>query len=198
MAFGRRESSGVASTARELIWPRMGWRRYFRYLRFRVLRLPGTPHTIAAGFACGAALSFTPLIGLHFLLAALFAWIIGGSVLASIIGTGVGNPWTFPFIWLWLHKLGSWLIGGSGSNSVPSDFNVTTLFDNFLDVVWPMLVGGFPTAIIIWPIAYYLARYVVRTYQARRRTRIERVAKRRARAATRRQRKVAVKDETSS
>lgn len=198
MAFGRRESVGVASRAREFLWPRMGWRRYFRYLRYRVLRLPGSPHTIAAGFACGAALSFTPLIGIHFGLAALLAWIIGGNVLASIIGTGVGNPWTFPIIWFWIHRLGSWIIGSDAAVGDEINFNLTILFDNFLDVFWPMLVGGLPTAVIIWPIAYYSSRYVVRTYQAGRRTHIERVAERRARAAARRQRRETVKERAAA
>lgn len=194
MALGRRESVGVGRRAREFVWPRMGWRRYFRYLRYRVVRLPGSPHTIAIGFACGAALSFTPLIGVHFALAALLAWIIGGNVLASIIGTGVGNPWTFPLIWFWIHRLGSWIIGGDASDSEAIDFNVTILFDNFIDVFWPMLVGGVPMAIIVFPIAYYSSRYVVRTYQARRRTHLERVAVRRVRAAARRRRRETVKE----
>ena len=198
MAFGRRRSVGVAHTAREFVWPRMGWWRYFRYLRYRVLRLPGSPHTIAAGFACGAALSFTPLMGIHFGLAALFAWIIGGSILASIIGTAVGNPWTFPFIWLWIHRLGSWIIGSDASAEGAVDFDVTNLFDNFLDVFWPMFVGGLPTAIVIWPIAYYAARYVVKTYQARRRTHLERIAMRRDRAAARRQRRETVRERAAA
>jgi hypothetical protein len=171
----------------------MGWRRYLRYLRYRVVRLPGSPHTIAIGFACGAALSFTPLIGIHFALAALFAWIVGGNVLASIIGTGVGNPWTFPLIWIWIHRLGSWILGGGGSDSEAIDFSVTIFFDSFIDVFWPMLVGGVPMAVIVFPLAYYSSRYVVRTYQARRRTHLERVALRQARAAARRRRRETVR-----
>lgn len=198
MAFGRREPVGVVRTAREFLWPRMGWWRYLRYLRYRVVRLPGSPHTIAVGFACGAALSFTPLIGIHFALAALFAWAIGGNILASIIGTGVGNPWTFPLILFWIHRLGLWIIGGGASEDVAIDFTVTILFDNFLDVFWPMLVGGIPMAIIAFPTAYYSSRYVVRTYQARRRTHLERVAVRRARAVARRQRRATVKERAAA
>lgn len=198
MAFGRREPVGVVRTAREFLWPRMGWWRYLRYLRYRVVRLPGSPHTIAVGFACGAALSFTPLIGIHFALAALFAWAIGGNILASIIGTGVGNPWTFPFILFWIHRLGLWIIGGGASEDVAIDFTITILFDNFLDVFWPMLVGGIPMAIIAFPTAYYSSRYVVRTYQARRRTHLERVAVRRARAVARRQRRATVKERAAA
>ncbi len=196
MAFGRRESVGFTGKAREFLWPRMGWWRYFRYLRFRVVRLPGSPHTIAAGFACGAALSFTPLFGFHFGLAALLAWIIGGNIVAAIIGTGVGNPWTFPFIGFWIHKLGSWILGSE--TTIQLNFNFTVFFDNFLDVFWPMLVGGLPMAIIIWPIAYYASRYVVRTYQTRRRTHLERVALRRARAAARRRRRETVRERAAA
>lgn len=198
MAFGRREPVGVVRTAREFLWPRMGWWRYLRYLRYRVVRLPGSPHTIAVGFACGAALSFTPLIGIHFALAALFAWAIGGNILASIIGTGVGNPWTFPFILFWIHRLGLWIIGGGASEDVAIDFTITILFDNFLDVFWPMLVGGIPMAIIAFPTAYYSSRYVVRTYQLRRRTHLERVALRRVRAAARRQRRETVRERAAA
>lgn len=198
MSLGGRKSVGIVRGAREVLWPRMGWRRYFRYLRFRVMRLPGTPHTIAIGFACGAAMSFTPLIGVHFALAALFAWILGGNILASIIGTGVGNPWTFPFIWIWIHKLGSWIVGGNPDSEAAVNFSFTTLFDNFIGVFWPMLVGGLPTSIIVWPIAYYLSRYVVRTYQTRRRTRLQRVAERQARITARRARRETVKERAAA
>ena len=75
----------------------------------RLARLPGTPHSIAAGFACGVAMSFTPLVGVHILLALFLSWLIGGSLFSAVIGTIVGNPWTFPFIWLWIYNLGLWL-----------------------------------------------------------------------------------------
>ncbi len=183
MPFSRRNPVGFTYYAREFFWPRMGWRRYFRYLRYRVVRLPGTPHTIAIGFAFGAAVSFTPLIGVHFVLGAVLAWIIGGNLLAAIIGTGVGNPWTFPIIWYWIHTLGSWILRADPGTGVPTDFGITYLLDNFVDVFVPMVVGGVPTSIVVWPIFYYLARYVVGAYQRGRKTRIERAASRRSHAA---------------
>ena len=48
------------------------------------------------GFACGAAVSFTPFIGFHSALAALLAWSIGGNILASAIGTAVGHGLPVP------------------------------------------------------------------------------------------------------
>ena len=56
-----------------MLWPRRGWTRMALYIQHRLGRLPGTPYRIAAGFACGAAISFTPFLGLHFVLAALGA-----------------------------------------------------------------------------------------------------------------------------
>jgi hypothetical protein len=35
----------------------------------------------------------------HFVLSALLAYIARANIIASAIGTVVGNPWTFPFIW---------------------------------------------------------------------------------------------------
>ena len=57
----------------ELVWPRTGWRRASAYLGHRLGRLPGTPYRVAAGFACGAAISFTPFLGFHLAGAALLA-----------------------------------------------------------------------------------------------------------------------------
>ena len=104
--FRRRHKTSIAHRASDIVWPRLGWRRYMRYMLHRLARLPGTPHNIAAGFACGVAMSFTPLVGVHILLALFLSWLIGGSLFSAIIGTIVGNPWTFPFIWLWIYNLG--------------------------------------------------------------------------------------------
>ncbi|MDH3231800.1 MAG: DUF2062 domain-containing protein, partial [Alphaproteobacteria bacterium] len=94
--FRRRTQQPVHHRVSNLIWPRMGWGRVFMYLWHRVGRLHGTPHSISAGFASGAAVSFTPFVGVHFILAALTSWFSRGNIVAGLIGTAVGNPWTFP------------------------------------------------------------------------------------------------------
>ena len=53
--------------------------RFVSYYKLKLARLPASPHTIASGFACGSMVSFTPLLGLHFLLAKVFAYIIRGN-----------------------------------------------------------------------------------------------------------------------
>ena len=90
--FKRREKISVFSRVGDFFWPQSGWKRSSHYLFHRLARLPGTPYSIAAGFACGAAVSFTPFVGLHFVLGGVFAYIIRGNILSSAIGTAVGNP----------------------------------------------------------------------------------------------------------
>ena len=89
--------------------------RMLKKVLIQLKRLKGTPYSIAAGFACGVAVSFTPFIGLHLVLAAITAWIIRGNVVSSAIGTIVGNPWTFPFIWVAVLSTGRFLLGDFAS-----------------------------------------------------------------------------------
>lgn len=70
-----------------------GWRRYEKRMLARLSRLGGTPYSIAAGVACGVAVSFTPFVGLHFVLAVATAWLVRGNVLAGMLGTAAGNPY---------------------------------------------------------------------------------------------------------
>ena len=163
--FGRRHPLPIHRRAWALVWPGGGWRRAGLYVAHRLRRLPGTPYRIAAGFACGAAISFTPFIGFHFVGAALLSVLLRGSLLASAIGTVVGNPWTFPFIWTWIYALGQWLLGGEVVSVLPAALSLTYIFDRPLDVLWPMTVGGVPTAVAAWFAFFWPVRGAVAEYQ---------------------------------
>jgi hypothetical protein len=149
----------------------------------RLMRLPGTSHSIAAGFACGVALSFTPFVGFHFALAALLAWIIGGNVIASAIGTIVGNPWTFPFIWLAIYRLGSRILGWEPAEALAGGFTFAHIVDHPFAVLLPMTVGGIPLSAMAWIVSYWPTRRFVAKYKEMRRHRQARRRKRRAAAA---------------
>ncbi|MDX1421698.1 MAG: DUF2062 domain-containing protein [Kiloniellales bacterium] len=172
--FKRRTPLPLFHRLRELLWPRAGWRRTALYVGHRIGRLPGTPYRVAAGFACGAAISFTPFMGFHFVGAALLALVMRGNVIASAIGTAVGNPWTFPFIWLWIYNLGLWLLGDANNSHLPVHLSMHYIFDNFTKVFWPMTVGGVPTAVVAWFAFFWPARMLVLQYQRRRNRRLRR------------------------
>jgi uncharacterized protein (DUF2062 family) len=143
----------------------MGWRRAGRYYIFRIKRLPGTPYSIACGFALGAAVSFTPFIGFHFVLAGILAWGLRANLLASVIGTAVGNPWTFPGIWFGVLWLGSKILGREMPELSFSDLSVTMIFDHFSTIGVPMIVGGVPASIVTWVIFYIPIRRAIANYQ---------------------------------
>lgn len=184
--FLRRKKFSWPERARQLVWPSAGWRRTLNYLFHRMARLPGSPYFIAAGFACGAAISFTPFVGMHFILSCLLAWVLRASLLAAAVGTVVGNPWTFPFIWIWIYSLGRWILNAEGAHPVEHidflhlfgaltqaflRFDMVFLFETAWPVFLPMLVGGIPTAIVVWFLFYFPLKPVVAAYQHQRLTR---------------------------
>jgi len=171
--FKRRHPLPFHKRAGAIVWPSGGWLRSGTYVAHRLRRLPGTPYRIAAGFASGAAISFTPFIGLHFVLAALLALAVRGNVIAAAIGTVVGNPWTFPLIWLWTYSLGRWVLGGGdGPNGLPEAMSFQHIVDQPLEVLLPMVVGGVPTAIVAWFVFFWPLQRTVAEYQKARRRRL--------------------------
>jgi len=183
MLFDRRDKPPMSERVRVALWPRRSWGRSFRYIGKRVLRLSATPHAIAAGFAAGAMVSFTPFVGFHFIMAGVFAYLIGGNVLASAFGTAVGNPLTFPFIWTLSYRVGRWILHESDAPVPPIDLQEGLLnhsTDVLLPVLKPMLVGAVPLGIIAWIAFYFLVRAVVRSFQDARRRRLAEHAERRA------------------
>lgn len=184
--FSRRKKLNFLHRLRTWVWPRGGWIRTSRYVMHRVSRMPGTSYSIAAGFACGAAISFTPFVGTHFIWSALLAWVIRGNIIAALIGTIIGNPWTFPFIWVWLYESGNWLISGHGDDagnypdfystfSQMTDallrFDLDILFESAAPVIWPMLISSIPTAFVVWLAFFIPLKKMIDGYQHRRRKR---------------------------
>lgn len=185
--FLRRKKRTWRRHIREYLWPTAGWRRAFSYQFHRMARLPGSPYYVAAGFACGAAISFTPFVGTHLAVGCLMAWVLRASLLASAVGTLVGNPWTFPFIWIWIYQVGRWILGDSyEGNAEVLDFSrffgsateallsmdLAYLFETTWPVLLPMIVGGIPNAIIAWFVFYLPLKPAVAAYQRRRRMRL--------------------------
>lgn len=203
MVFKRRERLSWTQRVSQTVYPRTGWRRAVEYIGHRVKRLPDTPHKIALGFACGVFVSFSPLFGLHFFYAWICARIVRGNGIASLIGTFVGNPLTFPLIAASSFGLGRWITGMRGrehGESVMGAFSEAGagLWQSFKslfgfgepaldrlgpfwsDVFFPYLIGGIFTGLITAAVFYFLTKPLVAAYQSRRRKRLLERAKQRS------------------
>lgn len=159
--------------------------RLFKKMLVQLKRLQGTPYSIAAGFACGVAISFTPFIGFHLILAAVTAWIIRANIVSSAIGTLIGNPWTFPFIWIAVLSTGRFFLGDIAPSDHVNFLNIfasaskaliTLNFSHFGRDVWPiffpMLVGCIPYYIVSWIVSYKIIKITLDKIALRRAKRI--------------------------
>ncbi len=140
MVFKRRDPRTLWRRFVAFVLPKRGYTRGWKYIGRRVQRIRDTPEKIALGFACGALASFTPLFGLHFFVAAFFAWILRANVVAGLFGTIVGNPLTFPFIATASIGVGRFLMGGSGQN-VDGE-GVLSAFGDVAALLWNALLSS--------------------------------------------------------
>jgi len=162
--FLRRDPLPFLHRLRDLLWPRSGWVRATTYYWHRLQRIPGTPESIAAGFACGMAASMSPAVGTHVLVGLGLAYALRGSMIASVIGTFVINPWTAPPVWFSTYYTGAYILGWeeyghiTGSQFVAMFVGLTKavaqldwemFLNNVIPVFWPMAVGSLPVALIV-------------------------------------------------
>jgi len=197
VVFRRRTRRSFWQILLAIFYPKGGWRRAASYVGHRLSRLPDTPERIAMGIAAGVFASFTPLFGLHFILAALVARVFGGNILASLLATFVGNPITFPLIAMGSVELGNWMLGQGGIMHFPQimasfgmataelSANFVALFTGeeqnwsrltlfFWRVFLPYLVGGLGPGLLCGLAFYYGSLPLVRAYQSRRREALRR------------------------
>jgi len=178
MLFRRRKPAGFIERIRVFLWPRRSFSRSFQYFGKRILRLTATPHAIAAGVAAGVVASWTPFLGLHFVIAAALAYVIAGNIIASALGTAFGNPLTFPFIWTASYKLGNRIMTDNfeETNRV---IDLGQLFRHLdFSQIWapilkPMAVGCLPFALVFGVGAYLIAYLSVAAFQSQRRRRLD-------------------------
>ena len=191
--FKRRERRSLFRFFYEVIFSLKGISRAIEYIGIRLKRIPDTPHKISLGMSCGIFASFTPLFGLHFLIAGLLSYVFRANILASLIGTFVGNPITFPIITVFNLKLGESILGSNEYSSGDGG----KIFEGFLDFIFliykslftegligedsvprmneflhgvfiPYSLGGFIFGIFVAALSYFLLRPLVSTYQKKR------------------------------
>lgn len=156
--FRRREPLSLPQRARRWLWPERGVRRAGHYWWLRLKRLRTGPHSIATGVAIGAAVCFTPFVGLQWGLALFLTWLFRGSLLAATIGTLVANPWTYPLIWFSLFRIGCFILRREPSFGLERDMSADYLLSHLWDIFFPMTMGALLLAPLAGGLVYGLVR----------------------------------------
>ena len=188
MPFGRKKKKRLITSIVSFIKIFFAFSRTKKYISLSIKRIKGTPQALSLGLATGIAISFTPFIGLHALLAIFISWVIGGSMAAALIGTLFGNPWTFPFIWYFTFEIGQFINYGFLSYEEEFSFkiikkeistllvilkniivfaNIPELKENLekLKLIPFMIVGSIPLVFITWIISYFSFLIIFKSYR---------------------------------
>ena len=209
MVFKRRKPRTYYEAVTESFYPKGGWRRAARYVWHRLRRLPDPAHKISRGIACGVFVSFTPIFGMHFVLAAGLAALFNGNIMAALLATFFGNPLTFPFIAAVSMETGTWLMGlpplplpvvlsAFSDAALELWQNMLAIFTEarphwdgletfFHRVFLPYLVGGIAPGLATAIAIYFLSHPILTAYQKARVARLKKkFAKKREKVISRR------------
>ena len=188
MPFGRKKKRRLLISIYNSIKIFFAFSRTKKYISLSIKRIKGTPQALSLGLATGIAISFTPFIGLHALLAIFISWVIGGSMAAALIGTLFGNPWTFPFIWYFTFEIVQFINYGFLSYEEEFSFksikkeistllvilkniivfaNIPELEENVekLKLIPFMVVGSIPLVFISWILSYFSFLIIFKSYR---------------------------------
>lgn len=166
--FKRRKPLTLSENVKQFFWPSIGFKRSMYYIKHRVLRIADSTHRVALGLAIGLAVSFTPLLGTHFLQAGILAYFMRGNLFAAMIGTFIGNPMTFPFFW-WAGftsgKVLFELLGIRVAHALPDHITAEILLDmawnDPLSIVLPWMLGGYVLCFLSIPLTYFVYFYLI-------------------------------------
>jgi hypothetical protein len=143
------------------------FRRAFRNL----LNLDDPPERTALAFAIGAFIGFSPLLGLHTILATIIAIIWRLNKLAIYTGSYINNPWTLAPIVAASWAIGRWLIGAPEVALPEASLSamLTVEFWQMIAAQWrqllPFAVGATVLSVVCAAISYPLMLYTLRTYR---------------------------------
>jgi uncharacterized protein (DUF2062 family) len=151
----------------------------FRAAFRRLLAIDDPPERTALAFSIGVFIAFSPLLGLHTILATALAFIFRFNKVAIYSGTFVNNPFlTLVPIIIASYAVGAFILGrplripdeGLELLKSPRIFSgeyYHQLFVQSWTIVWPFSVGGMALSVVCSLLAYPLTLRALRAYRGR-------------------------------
>lgn len=128
-------------------------------------------------------MSWTPFIGVHFIMAFALTYLFSGNMVSAALGCAAfGNPFTYPFIWGATWEIGHLLLSRQDSMAGQA-INLSAMFHElhftqlWRPVIEPMLLGAIPPGLLTGVVLYVVIFHAVKGFQARRRARLMRHAR---------------------
>jgi len=148
------------------LFDRKKWKKRFK----EILSLDSHPGHIAAGFAVGVFISFTPPVpGLHTALAIVAAFVFRLNKLTCLTGAWVNTYLTIVPSLMLSYKLGEVIIGESPEELVLNDLDWD--WDTARDLLdshgTPILLGSAILGFCVALVAYFLCYYLVVKFRRR-------------------------------
>ena len=165
MLFRRRVPLTFPQKMKEVLWPRKGFYRLFSYVWQRILRMPGSTYSLAAGVATGVSISLTPFIGFHLLLIVVACYLLRANMLVGFISSLIGNPWTFPFLWIAEMNTGKFVLGVLGFEALASLRGFADIVQQPTNVMIVWIFGGAILMAVCWPVIFGLSFYGIKRWR---------------------------------
>ena len=128
----------------------------------RFLSLSGRPEEIARAMALGVFIGVTPTIPFHTALVMVSCLIFRQNITAGMLGaTIISNPLTIPFFYLAEYELGVLVLGLNPNPFVLTDYDVQSILEIGLHILYPLQVGGLILACLFIVPSYFISRYAV-------------------------------------
>jgi len=161
------------------------------FIKFRILHVEDSASSIAGGVAVGLFVGFTPLLGLHMLLALAGAAILRVNKAVAVLCVWISNPFTLLPIYVPAYMLGRVMLGlfrpASAAvkaerihdilSNVFSPLNLFTRFHTaafwkelasvFAKVGLEITIGGFILGILAAVIGYFASLMLIRAYRGK-------------------------------
>lgn len=144
------------------------FRRIFRYIYLRLVRVGGDPVHVGLGFAVGVFLGIFPTFGAGTPLALLIASLLRWNRISAVLGTLVMNPFTTPFFWTLSGSLGAAIFRVDARKVLQSAGDGEQM-KSFSEAALIYLTGNALIALAGAIVAYFVSRKMVIAYRERRR-----------------------------
>ena len=154
----------------------------FRSTFRRLLALDDPPERTALAFSIGVFIAFSPLLGLHTILATLIAFLFRFNKVAVYTGTFINNPFvTLVPIIISSYAIGAFLLGRplripAGGLALLKEPHLLTgeyyrsLFHESWYIVWPFAIGSTVLSVVCSLIAYPVTSSLLRARRSTKKT----------------------------